>query len=133
MGYVVAYDDLAVGLTEAPDTLRGFIRQRFRWMFGTLQVAWKHKDALLRPRYGFLAFLGLPNIWLYQILFQLISPVMDLWMVYTCLTAWVSWLWHPAAWTPDALLRVVFYYALFMATSRAVSQGEQRSPARTGR
>lgn len=115
MGYVVAYDDLAVGLTEAPDTLRGFIRQRFRWMFGTLQVAWKHKDALLRPRYGFLAFLGLPNIWLYQILFQLISPVMDLWMVYTCLTAWVSWLWHPAAWTPDALLRVVFYYALFMA------------------
>ena len=115
MGYVVAYDDLAVGLTEAPDTLHGFIRQRFRWMFGTLQVAWKHKDALLMPRYGFLAFLGLPNIWLYQILFQLVSPIMDLWLIYTCLAAWVSWLWHPATWTPDVLLRVLFYYALFMA------------------
>lgn len=115
LGYRVAYDDLAVGLTEAPDTLRGFIRQRFRWMFGTLQVAWKHKDALMRPRFGFLAFLGLPNIWLYQILFQLVSPIMDLWLVYTCLTAWLSWLWHPATWTPDALLRVLFSYALFMA------------------
>ena len=115
MGYVVAYEERAIALTEAPDTLRGFLRQRFRWMFGTLQVAWKHKDALLRPRYGLLGFFGLPNIWLYQIFFQLISPVMDLWLAFTCLTSWVMWTWHPAAWEPDALLRVVFYYALFMA------------------
>lgn len=115
MGYTVAYDDLAIGLTEAPDTFRGFLRQRFRWMFGTLQVAWKHKDALFRPRYGFLAFLGLPNIWLFQIFFPLISPVMDLWMVYTCFTSWLSRLWHPMAWTPDGLLRVLYYYSVFMA------------------
>jgi peptidoglycan-N-acetylglucosamine deacetylase len=115
MGYVVAYDDQAVALTEAPDTLRGFVRQRFRWMFGTLQVAWKHKDALLRPSYGLLGFFGLPNIWLYQILFQLISPIMDLWLVLVCLKSWILWLWHPATWEPDMLLRVVFYYALFMA------------------
>uniref|UniRef100_I2Q3D6 Glycosyl transferase n=1 Tax=Desulfovibrio sp. U5L TaxID=596152 RepID=I2Q3D6_9BACT len=115
MGHTVAYEDRAVALTEAPDTMRGFLRQRFRWMFGTLQVAWKHKDALFRPRYGLLGFFGLPNIWLYQIFFQLISPVMDLWLAYTCLKSWVLWLWHPATWDPDALLRVLFYYALFMA------------------
>jgi cellulose synthase/poly-beta-1,6-N-acetylglucosamine synthase-like glycosyltransferase/peptidoglycan/xylan/chitin deacetylase (PgdA/CDA1 family)/spore germination protein YaaH len=115
MGYAVAYEERAIALTEAPDTLRGFIRQRFRWMFGTLQVAWKHKDALLRPRYGLLGFFGLPNIWLYQIVFQLISPVMDLWLAYTCLKAWVMWAWHPATWEPDTVLRVVFYYAVFMA------------------
>lgn len=115
MGYAVAYEERAIALTEAPDTLRGFLRQRFRWMFGTLQVAWKHKGALLRPRYGLLGFFGLPNIWLYQIFFQFISPVMDLWLAYTCLTAGVMWIWHPSAWEPDALLRVVFYYALFMA------------------
>jgi cellulose synthase/poly-beta-1,6-N-acetylglucosamine synthase-like glycosyltransferase/peptidoglycan/xylan/chitin deacetylase (PgdA/CDA1 family)/spore germination protein YaaH len=115
MGYSVAYDDRAIGLTEAPDTWRGFLRQRFRWMFGTLQVAWKHKDALLRPKYGFLGVIGLPNIWIYQIIFQLISPVMDLWLAYTCLTSWLLYLWHPNAWEPDALLRVVYYYALFMA------------------
>jgi len=115
MGYSVGYEERAIGLTEAPDTMRGFLRQRFRWMFGTLQVAWKHKDVLLRPRYGFLGFLGLPNIWVYQIFFQIISPLMDLWLVYICLKAWLMWIWHPASWEPDALLRVVFYYALFMA------------------
>ncbi len=115
MGYAVEYEDRAIGLTEAPDTLRGFIRQRFRWMFGTLQVAWKHKDALFRPRYGFLGFIGLPNIFVYQIFFQLISPVMDLWLAIVCLKSFFLWLWHPALWEPDALLRVAFYYALFMA------------------
>ena len=115
MGYVVTYEDRAVALTEAPDTMRGFLRQRFRWMFGTLQVAWKHKDALLRPRCGLLGFFGLPNIWLYQIVFQLISPIMDLWLLYTCLTSWIMWKWHPASWDPDSLQKVVFYYALFMA------------------
>ena len=114
MGYAVTYEERAIALTEAPDTLRGFLRQRFRWMFGTLQVAWKHKDALLRPRYGLLGFFGLPNIWLYQIIFQFISPIMDLWLAYTCLAAGVMWAWHPSAWEPDTLLRVVFYYALFM-------------------
>ena len=34
-GYQVLYDKEAVGLTEAPDTVRGLLRQRFRWMFGT--------------------------------------------------------------------------------------------------
>lgn len=115
MGYAVAYEDRAIALTEAPDTMRGFLRQRFRWMFGTLQVAWKHKDALLRPRYGLLGFVGLPNIWLYQIVFQLISPVMDLWLVFTCLKSWAMCAWHPSTWEPDTLLRVAFYYALFMA------------------
>ena len=114
MGHVVAYEERAVALTEAPDTMRGFLRQRFRWMFGTLQVAWKHKDALLRPRYGLLGFCGLPNIWVYQIFFQLISPIMDLWLAYTCLVSGIMWMWHPSSWTPDALLKVAFYYALFM-------------------
>lgn len=114
MGHVVAYEERAVALTEAPDTMRGFLRQRFRWMFGTLQVAWKHKDALLHPRYGLLGFCGLPNIWVYQIFFQLISPVMDLWLAYTCLVSGIMWMWHPSSWSPDALLKVVFYYALFM-------------------
>ena len=49
LGYAVVYEDEAVALTEAPDTVRGFIRQRYRWMFGTMQAAWKHADALFRP------------------------------------------------------------------------------------
>jgi cellulose synthase/poly-beta-1,6-N-acetylglucosamine synthase-like glycosyltransferase len=62
LGYSISYEDEAVGLTEAPDTLQGFVRQRYRWMYGTLQAAWKHVDALFRPRYGSLGFIALPNI-----------------------------------------------------------------------
>ena len=43
-GYKVLFDSSAIAWTEAPDTVEGLIRQRFRWAFGTLQCLWKHRD-----------------------------------------------------------------------------------------
>ncbi len=77
-GYRINYDDEAIALTEAPDTVRAFLNQRFRWMYGTLQAAWKNRDILLRPRYGALGMLAMPNIFVFQIIFPFISPLMDL-------------------------------------------------------
>jgi peptidoglycan-N-acetylglucosamine deacetylase len=51
-GYQVLYDSTAIAWTEAPDTVRGLVKQRFRWAFGTLQCLWKHRDVTLKPRYG---------------------------------------------------------------------------------
>ena len=68
-GSKIVYADHATAYTEAPDTIKSFLQQRYRWMFGTFQVAWKHKDVLFRPRYGYLGFVALPSIFLYQILF----------------------------------------------------------------
>jgi peptidoglycan-N-acetylglucosamine deacetylase len=115
LGYSIAYEDEAVGLTEAPDTIRGFIRQRYRWMYGTLQAAWKHSDALFRPRYGSLGFIALPNIFIFQVFFPLISPVMDLLMLVTLITSAFSKWQHPAEFSPDSLWRALFYYAIFVA------------------
>lgn len=113
-GYSIVYDDEAIGLTEAPDTVRGFIKQRFRWMYGTLQAAWKHIDALFRPRYGTFGFIALPNIFIFQVLFPLISPVMDLLMIGTlAATAFNKWQ-HPTEFSADTLWRVLFYYAIFL-------------------
>jgi cellulose synthase/poly-beta-1,6-N-acetylglucosamine synthase-like glycosyltransferase len=50
-GYKVLYDSTAIAWTEAPDTVSGLIKQRFRWAFGTLQCLWKPRDVTLRPRY----------------------------------------------------------------------------------
>lgn len=113
LGHAIVYEDEAIALTEAPDTVRGFIRQRFRWMFGTMQVAWKHRDALFRPRHGALGFVALPNIFIFQVLFPLVSPVMDLLLVWSLGSAAFSRWQHPAEYSPDALWRVLFYYALF--------------------
>ena len=114
LGYAIVYEDEALALTEAPDTVRGFIRQRYRWMFGTMQVAWKHADALFRPRYGALGFVALPNVMIFQVLFPLISPVMDLLLVGTVGIAAINYWNHPVDFSPDALWRVLFYYALFV-------------------
>ncbi len=114
MGYHIVYDDEAVALTEAPDTVGGFIRQRYRWMFGTMQAAWKHVDTLFRPRYGALGFVALPNVMIFQILFPLISPVMDLLLVGTLGMTAINYWHHPTDFSPDALWRVLFYYALFV-------------------
>ncbi len=114
LGYAIVYEDEALALTEAPDTVRGFIRQRYRWMFGTMQAAWKHIDALFRLRYGALGFIALPNVMIFQVLFPLISPVMDLLLVGTLGIAAINYWNHPVDFSPDALWRVLFYYALFV-------------------
>lgn len=115
LGYSIVYEDEALALTEAPDTVRGFIKQRYRWMYGTLQAAWKHKDALFRPRYGSLGFVALPNIFIFQVLFPLISPAMDLLMLVTTLMTAIDRWQHPGEFSADSLKRALFYYAIFMA------------------
>ena len=52
MGHQIRYDQDAIAYTEAPEDIRSLAKQRFRWSFGTLQAAWKHKDALFVPKYG---------------------------------------------------------------------------------
>jgi cellulose synthase/poly-beta-1,6-N-acetylglucosamine synthase-like glycosyltransferase/peptidoglycan/xylan/chitin deacetylase (PgdA/CDA1 family)/spore germination protein YaaH len=112
-GYKVVYDEEAVALTEAPDTVRGLIRQRYRWMFGTAQAAWKHRDCLLNPKYGALGLVGLPNIVLFQVLFPLISPLLDATLLFalggTLLRAWQN----AGPDVAQSLTETALYYLLF--------------------
>jgi cellulose synthase/poly-beta-1,6-N-acetylglucosamine synthase-like glycosyltransferase len=113
LGYKIDYEAEAMAFTEAPDTVRGFVKQRFRWMYGTLQAVWKHIDTLFRPRYGALGTFAMPNVLIFQILFPLISPVMDLLMLWSLVAAGWARYQHPLDYTTDTLQRVLFYYALF--------------------
>jgi peptidoglycan-N-acetylglucosamine deacetylase len=114
LGYAIVYEDEAVALTEVPDTVRGFIGQRYRWMYGTMQAAWKHRDVLFRSHYGALGFVALPNVMIFQVLFPLVSPVMDLLLIGSLGMAVLDYGQHPAQYSPDGLWRVLFYYALFV-------------------
>src|SRR5207249_11432341 len=107
----------AIGYTEAPDSLLNLARQRFRWSFGTLQCMWKHKNALLNPTYGMLGFIAMPNVWIFQVLFPLISPLMDLMFIWTLVAAFIGYIEHQReyAHSPTNLNEVIFYYALFLA------------------
>ena len=78
LGWRVTYEERAMAWTEAPETAGALIRQRFRWTFGTLQAFWKHRDTLFRPKYGTLGWIALPNIFVFQLLLPLVSPIIDL-------------------------------------------------------
>src|SRR5579859_6070783 len=78
LGWRVSYEERAIAWTEAPETPGILIRQRFRWTFGTLQSFWKHSNTLFRPKYGTLGWIALPNIFVFQLILPLISPIIDL-------------------------------------------------------
>jgi cellulose synthase/poly-beta-1,6-N-acetylglucosamine synthase-like glycosyltransferase/spore germination protein YaaH/peptidoglycan/xylan/chitin deacetylase (PgdA/CDA1 family) len=78
LGWRVSYEERAIAWTEAPESPVNLIRQRFRWTFGTLQSFWKHRDTLFRPKYGTLGCVALPNIFVFQLMLPLVSPIIDL-------------------------------------------------------
>ena len=80
-GFTIRYEENAVAYTEAPETTSALARQRFRWAFGTLQAAWKHRAATLDPRYGFLGCVAMPSIWLFQVLLAALSPLAEVAMI----------------------------------------------------
>ncbi|MDQ2088058.1 glycosyltransferase [Herbivorax sp. ANBcel31] len=77
-GYRILYEEGARAYTEAPDKLSGLLKQRVRWIYGALQVIYKHREVFLNPKYSRVGFITLPNIILYQFIFQSISPAADI-------------------------------------------------------
>lgn len=114
MWYKIVYEEDAIGLTEAPDSISTFIRQRYRWMFGTLQATWKHKDAIFRNKYWWLGWFALPNIFIYQIIFPFVSPIMDLLMIITLISSAIDKYQHPSSFSKDSLEKILFYYCFFL-------------------
>lgn len=99
-GWRIENESAALAFTEAPESLKNLSRQRFRWAFGTLQNLWKHRSAL--GRHGAFGMVALPSLWLYQILFPAISPIMD-----------VAVLWSLAAGNFSNVIR--YYLAMIFA------------------
>ncbi len=44
--YIIENENNAIAMTEAPETVKMFIKQRFRWSFGVMQTFWKNRDML---------------------------------------------------------------------------------------
>jgi cellulose synthase/poly-beta-1,6-N-acetylglucosamine synthase-like glycosyltransferase len=77
-GYKIVYEEGAKAFTEAPEDLKSLLKQRVRWAYGTLQCLWKHRGALFNKSQKSLGFVALPNTWLYQVVFQSLSPLTDI-------------------------------------------------------
>jgi cellulose synthase/poly-beta-1,6-N-acetylglucosamine synthase-like glycosyltransferase len=120
-GYRMVNEGDAIGYTEAPDTYRAFIKQRMRWSFGSLQCLYKHHSALFR--YGWFGRFALPSLWIFQFLFQVIAPLVDIQILFLAarfLNAYIaSGLlqqdWQPLHAVTQDLLQFGFLYLLLFA------------------
>jgi cellulose synthase/poly-beta-1,6-N-acetylglucosamine synthase-like glycosyltransferase len=133
-GWRVEFDSEARAYTEAPDTVSGLLKQRFRWSFGTLQCLWKHRAALFDTRRPVLGFVALPQIWLFQIVLATAAPLVDLAVLWSLLAAGVDRLFHPVEWQPDNLIQALLYWAIFVLVDLSASAlgmaMERRAPWR---
>jgi len=107
LGYFVRNCSSAIAVTEAPETMKMFLKQRFRWSFGIIQSFWKNRDACFNPRFKALGIVALPNILIFQIFIPLIAPLADLFMI-------LGILWGNGA-------QIVTYYILFMLVDALVA------------
>ena len=76
-GYRIVFEHRALAYTEAPDTLSGLFKQRFRWIYGQLQIQWKHRDVFFNPEFKWFGWFGAPLMFL-DVIFLFLSPLADL-------------------------------------------------------
>ena len=133
-GLKVDYEDRALAFTEAPIDMKGLMRQRFRWSFGTLQAVWKHRAAFVRNKA--MGLFALPNILIFQMFLPLVSPFIDLLFVYGLVNFFVDRHYHPESASTASLEKLVFYFLGFLVidfiTSSAAFSLERKHPANKG-
>jgi len=118
-GWAVTYDIDAVAWTEAPEKFSGLAKQRYRWAYGTLQCLWKHRRVMGTRQPPGLALVGMPQAWVFQVGFALISPLIDLALVVSMITTAINVHEHGWAQTESDLLRMAVYWAAFLAIDLA--------------
>ena len=104
--YLVRNCNDAISYTEAPETMRQFMKQRFRWSFGVIQCFWKHRDAVFNPRYKNFGMIALPNILVFQMILPFLAPLADLILVLSLIAAGFGIV-------PASLGHIIFYYLIF--------------------
>lgn len=82
-GGKIVYAPEARSRTEAPASLRDLSTQRLRWSFGTFQCLRKHAGSFF---HGTLGWIALPNIFFFQILYPILSPIGDIVFLWAVLT-----------------------------------------------
>ncbi|MFT3909929.1 MAG: glycosyltransferase [Ferruginibacter sp.] len=105
-GWLVRNSTTAISYTEAPETMKQFLKQRFRWSFGVMQCFWKHRDAVFNPKYKNFGMIALPNILIFQMILPFLAPLADLILILSLVAAGFGIM-------PASLEHIIIYYIIF--------------------
>lgn len=103
-GKKVTYNPHAIAYTEAPENISDFLKQRYRWTYGGLQVIAKHKDMIFKRKLNKMGTIGIP----YFIIFPWVDVLVSCLLVYSLLRV---------LFTGNGISLLVFY--LVMASIQA--------------
>ncbi|MEY2196318.1 polysaccharide deacetylase family protein [Neobacillus sp. BF23-41] len=117
-GKTIEFEEKAYAFTEVPEDIKSLAKQRYRWVYGTLQCLWKHRDALFNKKHNSLGFIALPNMWLFQYIYQTISPIADILFILALFNP------HPER----AAIGFILFYLLDLLTSLYAFRLEKESP-----
>ena len=106
-GFYIENENSAIAMTEAPEKIGQFVKQRTRWSFGVMQTFWKHRDTLLNKKYKGLGLWAMPNMLIFQFLIPTFSPLADLFMIIGLFSG--------------NAMRILVYYLLFMLVDASIS------------
>lgn len=101
-GYRIAYDDKALSYEECPETVKDFVKQRYRWSYGILQSSWKHRKTIYQSNNKSLKYFAIPSL-LFSYLLYLTAPLIDIIFIVSLL----------------ADVKSIFLFALFFYLSDA--------------
>jgi len=111
--WLVISEPNALAVTEVPETIREFNKQRFRWMFGTLQVAFKHFGVYFGKGAWGLKLFTIPNIFVFQFAFTLISPLMDALLLVSLGTDAWSYVSHGGSTLSSGTIEILAFWGAF--------------------
>lgn len=106
-GYVIENENKAIAMTEAPEHIGQFVRQRSRWSFGVMQSFWKHRDTIFRKKYAGLGMWAIPNMLVFQFVIPFFSPLADILMIIGLFAGNAG--------------RILIYYLIFTLVDASVS------------
>lgn len=82
--YKICYATDAICWTQAPERLRDLCKQRKRWHLGLFQSMYKHRSMFLNHKFGMVRVIS----YLYFLIYELLSPFIELFGIGTILLAW---------------------------------------------
>ena len=117
-GYLVGYAPKAFAITEAPETSKQLLRQRFRWSYGAMQTLWKHRSAFGSRTAKGLGWFTLPQVLIFQLMMPILIPVADFMLI--------AHLWSGSHWSILGAGLLFLAVDLFAAGLALILAGERK-------